>query len=71
MIWFKHCYWPEPDKWGVLGLPNIQRANTVLKNIKRGQRVLLALTVDSDSEHSGKFCWVCTLLRCSGQTSRL
>ena len=71
MIWFKHCYWPEPDQWGVLGLPKGQCAKTVLKNFSCGDRVLLALTRGADSEMRGNICWVCTLHYCFGTIARI
>ena len=71
MIWFKHIYWPEPDRWGVLGLPITQSGNFVLRNYNRGDPVLLALVRKPSSRNSGHICWVCSLLSRPGATSKI
>ena len=71
MIWFKHCYWPEPDKWGVLGLPKTQDDSNVLNRYSRGDLVLLALTKDATVGKPGTIGWICTLHFKSGPTKNL
>jgi predicted transcriptional regulator len=71
MIFFKHCYWPEAHKWGVLGLPKSQGAAKALREYRRGDLVLVAQTKGMEGEYSGKIFGICTLLGITGSTREL
>lgn len=71
MIFFKHCYWPEAHKWGVLGLPKSQGAAKALQEYTKGDLVLVAQTKGMEGPYSGKVFGVCTLLSLTGSTREL
>jgi hypothetical protein len=71
MVFFKHCYWPEAHKWGVLGLPKNQGAAKALREYRKGDLVLVAQTKCTEGEYSGKVFGICTLLGITGNTKEL
>jgi hypothetical protein len=61
MVYFKHCYYPIPEQWGVLGLPKNQKAGTALRNYLPNTPVLLAQAQSAMGDLRGKIFAVCTL----------
>jgi hypothetical protein len=71
MTFFKHCYWPELHKCGVLGLPKTQGAANALREYRRDDLVLVAQTKNIHGDYSGKIFGICTLLGLTGSTKEL
>ena len=60
-LYFKHCSFQDPERWGVLGLPSTQGPASIQKRYTEDGAVLLALTVSADGPLAGCIFAVCTI----------
>ena len=60
-LYFKHCSFPDPERWGVLGLPSTQGPPSIGKRYTEDGAVLLALTVSAGGPLAGCIFAVCTI----------
>lgn len=60
-LYFKHCTYPDPERWGALGLPSGQGSAGIRKVFTETGRVLLALPMRPKAAASGSIFAVCTI----------
>jgi hypothetical protein len=76
-IHFKHVYGRQANELGALGFPRSQSPSTALSRYQRGDRVLLAVTKNSDLPKElwegldGKIFGVCTLIKMDVRTAEV
>jgi hypothetical protein len=68
-LYFKHCSFPDPERWGALGLPSTQGPPSIQKRYTEDGAVLLALTVSAGGPLAGRIFAVCTIDRVVRQST--